>query len=155
MLIVFGVAVVPQQKNFVIMVILSRPLGKLLGWGKAPVITAMSESRVLSYQRSLWKQVDRKGDVATSQNRGTWLFWLQSRPFTIATWVLEGARYRSYEWIKGATSLVNTMEASGPNIEPHYQPQQRILVVLDDSTTFHALCSFDYGRWDRPGHPCE
>jgi hypothetical protein len=139
------------------------------------------------------------------------LFWLQSRPFTIATRVLEGARYRSHEWIKGDISPMNTMEASGPKIKPHYQTQQRILVVLDDFTTFHArcsgagghprltiaatmkgailpvdsmkavgrkigrpyqpqqrilvvfdyfttfhaLCSFDPGRCRRPGHPCE
>jgi hypothetical protein len=119
--------------------LLSRPLGKLLGWGEAPVIRAMSESGVLSHQRSLWKQADRKRDVATSQNRGTWLLWLQSRPFTIATRVLESARHRSYERIEGATTPVNTTEASGPKIEHHYQPQQRILVVFDDFTTFDAL----------------
>ena len=133
----------------------SRPFTLAARVLEAREIAATRGSRVASDQRTLWDQADKRLDVTTSHNRGTLLFWLQSRPFTIATWVLEGARYRSYEWIKGAISPVNTMEASGPNIEPHCQPQQMILVVLDDSTTFHALCSFDYGRWDRPGHPCE
>ncbi len=44
-----------------------------------PVIAKMSESSVISCQRSLWKQAGRKSDVATSHNRGTLFFWLQSR----------------------------------------------------------------------------
>ena len=42
---------------------------------------------------------------------------------------------------KGIISPLNTMEASGPKIGRHYQPQKGNLVVLVTFTTFHARCS--------------
>jgi hypothetical protein len=136
---------VPQQGNFVLW-LLSRPLGKLLGWGKAPVIAEMSESSVLSYQRPLWKQAGRKRDVATSHSRGILLFWLQSRHFPLVARNLESARDHSYEWIKGGILPVSTVEARGRKIGRHYQPKQRNFVVLVTFTTFHARCSGAGGR---------
>jgi hypothetical protein len=51
-------------------------------------------------------------DVTTSHNRGTLLFWLQSRPSTLAALVVEGAGYRCYKWIKGGISPPDTLGAS-------------------------------------------
>ena len=80
-------------------------------------------------------------DVATSHNRETLLFWLLSRPFTLVARVGEGARDHSHELIKGLMSPVDTLEAGGPKIGRHYQPQQGKFVVLVTFTTFHACCS--------------
>jgi hypothetical protein len=60
----------------------------LLGWCEVANITATSGSRVDSHHATLWKQASRLLDVTTSHNRGTLLFWLQSRPFTLAAWVV-------------------------------------------------------------------
>jgi hypothetical protein len=60
----------------------------LLGLGEGPKITAMIESRALSRHLALWKQARGRLDVTTCHNRGTLLFWLQSRPFTLAAWVV-------------------------------------------------------------------
>ena len=61
----------------------------------------MRGSMVASDQRTLSEQAEGRLDVTTSNNRGTLLFWLQSRPFTLAR-VLEGFQDRSYELIKGS-----------------------------------------------------
>jgi hypothetical protein len=45
-----------------------------------------------SHHRTLWEQSEGSLDVSISHNRGTLLFWLQSRPFTLAARVLEGAQ---------------------------------------------------------------
>ena len=102
----------------------------LLGCWRAPEIAATSGSTVVSHHLTLWKQVGRRFDVTTSHNRGTLLFWLQSRPFTLAARVLEGARDRSYEWIRVGILPVDTIEASGWKIGRQYQLQQRNFVVL-------------------------
>jgi hypothetical protein len=43
---------------------------------------------------------------------------------------MEGARDRSYEWVKESTSPVGTMEPRRPTIGRRYQPQQRNLVLF-------------------------
>ena len=75
----------------------------LVTW-RAPDITATNGSRVESHHRTLWEQAEGRLDVSTRRNRGTLLFWLQSRPFTLAARVLQGARHHSYEWIKSGIS---------------------------------------------------
>jgi hypothetical protein len=104
-------------------------------------ITATRGSKVSPYRCTLWEHAGGRLDDATSHNRGTLLFWSQSRPFTLAARVLEGARDRSYEWIKGMILPPDTMGASGRKIGGHQQPQQRNFVVLVTLTTFHARCS--------------
>jgi hypothetical protein len=126
-IIVFGVAVVPQQENFVLW-LPSRPLGKLLRWGKAPIIAAMSEPSALFYQRSLWKQAGRKMDVATRHTRETLSFWILSRPFTLVARNLEGARDHSHEWIKCTILPAVPMEASGPKKGLCYQATEKTLM---------------------------
>jgi hypothetical protein len=85
-------------------------------------------------------------EVTTSQNRRTSLFWLQSRPLTVAARLLEGAGYRNYLWIKGVISPPDTVGASGQKIGRHYQPEQRNFVVLVTITTFGIRCSAAGGR---------
>jgi hypothetical protein len=102
----------------------------------------MSVSRVLSHHLTLWEQAEGRLDVTASHSRGTLLSWLQSRPFTLAARVLEGARDRSHEWIRGVIAPPDSMGASGRKIGRHCQPQQRNFVVLVTITTFHARCSF-------------
>jgi hypothetical protein len=71
----------------------------MLGCWRAPEIPAMSGSRVEYHHLTLWEQAEGRLDVSTSHNRGILLLWLQSRPFTLAARVLEGARDPSYELI--------------------------------------------------------
>jgi predicted DNA-binding transcriptional regulator AlpA len=59
----------------------------LLGWREVAKITATSDPRVASHHATLWKQARGRVDVTTCHNSGTLLFWLQSRPFTLAAWV--------------------------------------------------------------------
>jgi hypothetical protein len=118
----------------------------LLGCWRAPEIAATSGSRMGSPHLTLWEQAGGRLDVTASHNSGTLLFWLQSRPFTLAARVLEGTQDRSYEWIKGPISPPDTVGASGRKIGRHYQPQQRNFVFLVTITTFHARCSGAGGR---------
>jgi hypothetical protein len=88
---------------------LSRSL--LVCW-RAPKIAATSGSGVEYYQWALWKQSGGRLDVTASHNKETFLFWPQSRSFTLAARMLEGAQDRSYEWIRGGILPVDTMEAN-------------------------------------------
>ena len=137
----------PQQKNFVLLVTFTTFHARSSGAGGRPRLTiaATSGSRVSPHHLTLWEQAEGRLDVTASHNSGTLLFWLQSRPFTLAARVLEGARDRSYEW-KCRVRPEDTMGANGRKIGLHYQPQQRNFVVLVTITTFHARCSGAGGR---------
>jgi hypothetical protein len=130
----------PHQRNFVLLVTITTFHARCSGAGGH----ARSQLRVdqgYDITTGLWEQAEGRLDVTTSHNRGTLFFWLQSRPFTLAARVLEGARDRSYEWIKGPILPPDTMGVSGRNIIRPYQPQQRNFVFFVTITTFHARCS--------------
>ena len=78
----------PQQRNFVGLVTITTFHALCLGaGGSRDPSYELIKGEILS--PDTMGASGRKLEVSTSHNRGPLLFWLQSRPFTLAAWVLE------------------------------------------------------------------
>jgi hypothetical protein len=93
----------PQQRNFVVLVTITTFYARCSRARGRPR-SQLPVDQECDLTSGLWEQAEGRLDVTASHNRGTLFFWLQSRPFTLAAPVLEGAQDRSYERIKGHIS---------------------------------------------------